>query len=168
MGITAGGQHVFAVAITAFRPVDQTFVPVLYERVHSRWRRCAVLHRRLSNPVLAASSARNVWIWAQSAGPRSRGVLYHWNGARLQPVAVPAGLVTTDVLTADGHGGVWAGPFAHWTGRKWISYRADARRLNGPLMALAPTPGTWSTWLVGSVDWRGHDEGFVAVNGKIP
>ena len=33
-------------------------------------------------------------------------------------------------LTYDGHDGVWAGPYAHWTGTKWINAypdRVDAR-----------------------------------------
>ncbi len=167
-GITAGGKHVFALAISAFRPADQTFVPVLYERAHGRWLRCAGVNRRLGNPVLAASSATDVWIWGHLPGPRNLGVLYHWNGTRLQSVRVPAGLLTTDVLTADDHGGVWAGPFAHWTGKKWISYRAEARRLDGLLTALAPVARTNSTWLAGGLAWHGHDQSFVAVNGRTP
>ncbi len=167
-GIAAGGNHVLAIAITAFRPADQTFLPVLYERARGRWQRCAAMHRRVSNPVLAASSSRDVWIWGHLAGPRNKGVLYHWDGARLRSVAVPAGLPTTDVLTADGYGGVWVGPFAHWTGKKWISFHADARRLDGSFTALSPVAGTRSSWLVGGLAWHGRDESFVAVTGKTP
>jgi hypothetical protein len=166
-GIAAGGKHLFAIAVTAFRG-DQTFVPVLYERAHRSWRRLGAVTQRLSNPVLAGSSASDVWIWGTLAGPRNQGVLYHWNGVGLQRVAVPAGLLTTDVLTADGRGGVWAGPFAHWTGRNWISFRARARRLDGSITALVPIPRTRSTWLVGVLAWRNRDEGFIAVNGKTP
>ncbi|MGO8959951.1 MAG: hypothetical protein ACLQFR_21660 [Streptosporangiaceae bacterium] len=167
-GIAAGGEHVFAVAVRAFRPADQTFVPVLYERARGRWLRCAAIKQRLSNPVLSASSASDVWIWGYRPGRGDRSVLYHWNGTQLRRVAIPAGLATSDVLTADGRGGVWAGPFAHWTGRKWISLRADASRLDGLLTGLAPVAGSRSTWLVGGLAWHGRDESFVAVNGKTP
>jgi hypothetical protein len=167
-GITAAGNHVYAIAVSALRPADQTFVPMLYERLRGRWVRRAVVNHRLSNPLLAASSVSDVWIWGHLPGPHAPGVLYHWNGARLQQVAVPASLVTTDVLTADGHGGVWAGPFAHWTGEKWISFRADAQRLEGMLTALAPIPGTKTTWLVGGLVSHGQDQSFAAVNSAAP
>ena len=167
-GIAAGGTHLFGIAVTDFRPADQTFVPVLYERAHRSWRRLGVVSQRLSDPLLTGSSASDMWIWGHLTGRGAPGVLYHWNGTWLQQVPVPAGLLTTDVLTPDGRGGIWAGPYAHWTGRKWISLRADAKRLDGAVTALAPIANTSSTWLVGGLAWHNRDESFVAVNGKTP
>jgi hypothetical protein len=167
-GIAAGGNHLFAIAVTAFRLADQTFVPVLYERAHASWQRLAVVPQRLSDPLLTGSSTNDVWIWGHLTGRANPAVLYHWNGTSLQQVPVPAGLLTTDVLTADGRGGVWAGPYAHWTGTKWISLRADAKRLGASVTALAPIAGTGSTWIVGGLPWHNRDESFVGVNGKTP
>jgi hypothetical protein len=169
--ITAAGKHVYALAVSGYRAQDQAFMPVLYERSQGRWLRRGQVRTRLSNPVLAASSASDVWIWghpAGRAGRAGRGMLYHWNGVSLSNVAVPARLFTNDGLTADGHGGVWAGPYAHWTGSRWVSLGADVAQFNGLSTALAPVPGTRSTWLVGGLAWHKLDEGFVAVNGAMP
>ncbi len=67
-GIAAGGKHLFGIAVTDFRPADQTFVPVLYERAHRSWRRLAVVSQRLGDPLLIGSSASDMWIWGHLTG----------------------------------------------------------------------------------------------------
>lgn len=166
--IVAAGQHAYVLAVTHYRTQNQSFVPVLYERSHRSWRLRAEVRQRLVNPVIAGNSGGDVWIWGQSPGSRHRGVLYQWDGHRLRRVAVPAGLSTTEGLAADGLGGVWAGPSAHWTGTKWIDLGSAVAPFNGLATALAPVPGTGTTWLAGWLDWQSRAEGFIAVNGATP
>ena len=100
-------------------------------------------------------SRRNVWIGARkatSSGP-GPGYALHWNGIRWRRISAPSRLNTVGPVLADGVG-VWLGPDAHWTGKRWINTTpghsfAGGRTVGIDRMALIP--GTRSIWAVGAV-----------------
>ena len=81
-------------------------------------------------PGIAVGSRTDVWVGAWSATrARHPGRLMHWNGRRWHMVDAPRLIVTETPLVTDGHHGVWMGPWAHWTGTRWVG--------NGATSALA-------------------------------
>jgi hypothetical protein len=77
-------------------------------------------------------------------------------------------------LTHDGHDGVWAGPYAHWTGTKWINAFQIASMPGSDtfsLRGMAVIPGSSSIWGVG---WVGRSasnhtqDSLIAVYGGTP
>jgi len=103
---------------------------------------------------IAVDSASDVWIGGFTA-TGSRGYAMHWNGRKWQALTAPAGLSTGTEAVPDGHGGVWLGPWAHWTGRAW----ADTLQAGLPaplsgmrIYQLVKVPGTsGSYWGAGAV-----------------
>lgn len=79
------------------------------------------------------------------------------------------GTARNDGLSADGSGGVWVGPYAHWNGRKWINLSAQVGQYSGFADHLAAIPGTRSMWLAASMvrDGRFLDS-TLAISGKLP
>ncbi len=74
----------------------------------------------------------------------------------------------------DQHSGIWAGPYAHWTGSRWLNtYQVAA--LPGAdgfaLLAVATIPGSASVWAAG---WAGRStsdstqDSLIAVYGGLP
>jgi hypothetical protein len=77
-------------------------------------------------------------------------------------------------LTHDGHDGVRAGPYAHWTGTKWINAFQIASMPGSDtfsLRGMAVIPGSSSIWGVG---WVGRSasnhtqDSLIAVYGGTP
>ncbi len=150
-------------------------LPVVY-RWSGRWRLAFAPRVRSGGSALAAAPSGQAWLLTI---PVIRGTvrLYHWNGGRWTGCPVPAHvagqpfILAGQNLTYDGHDGVWAGPYAHWTGRRWINALAFAQHQGiGLDDGLAPIPGTPSVWATGAATQTGqkiqHD--VIAIYGKIP
>jgi hypothetical protein len=63
-------------------------------------------------------------------------------------------LILEDGLAYDGHDGVWAGPYPHWTGTKWINTYQVGSMPGGDgfaLAGIATIPGSSSIWGTGWV-----------------
>jgi hypothetical protein len=149
----------------------------------------------LDSPQLAVGARGATWILSMPPGlqgpqgPRGRqapqdglgshATLLEWNAVRLIQVVVPdrsAGhlLNVLDQLTYDGHHGVWVGPFAHWTGQRWVN--VDQLGTGQPggiyLGAMAAIPDSGSSWAVGGSGafllTRPSGPGVIAVNGPPP
>jgi hypothetical protein len=166
--IVASGGKLYGVAETRWNEAQQSFVPVIYQLAGATWVRRFSINTRLRSPVAAAGTGQGIWIWGYLNYQHTRSVLYHWTGSAVRAVPVPPNMLTNGGLTADGHGGVWIGPYVHWTGHKWINLSWQVPKFGTLSDSLAAVPGTGSTWLVGLIQWRNRAEGFVAVNGALP
>jgi hypothetical protein len=101
-------------------------VPALYQLSGSYWIRRAMPEPTLTSAEIAASSLHDIWVTGTPPGRHARPVRYHWYGRSWSRRSVQfqvhgAPLYSGIRLTPDGHGGTWLGPYAHWTGGKWVS-----------------------------------------------
>ena len=83
----------------------------------------------------------------------------HWNGRSWRLLRIPKGTFTEGPVVADGHGGVWFGPWTHWTGRTWTTYLFASVRggYSSPYLPyMARIPGT-TTILAGGSVTKGAD-----------
>ena len=123
--------------------------------------------------------------------------LYHWTGSKWAQSPIPAGLCSpvdpgppyegsrcvfnyNGNVSYDGHGGLWLGNDARWTGGKWINIAdTDSKPLHPEFSAAqsVPIPGTESAWAAAAIDDRGRparpgqntpSEAGVAVYGPLP
>lgn len=78
----------------------------------------------------------------------------HWNGKIWRVLRIPHGTFTEGPVVEDGHGGVWFGPWTHWTGHRWITYIFAPVRsgYSDPyVLSMARLPGTTTILAGGSV-----------------
>lgn len=140
----------------------------------------------LDSPQLAVGAHGTVWILSMppsQQGPQGgqalNATLLEWNGVHWTQVVVPARstghlLGAVDQLTYDGHDGVWLGPFAHWTGQRWVNVDQLGPGQPGAIYlgATAAIPGSGSSWAVGGCGAfllaRPSGPGVIAVNGPLP
>jgi hypothetical protein len=104
-------------------PVNQKDEGVIaaYRWAGTHWTPVIMSHPDMSGwPDLAMGSASNIWIegWR---GTSSQVLALHWNGSKWQQVISPADDAASPDGVPYGSTGVWAGPWAAWTGRGWIS-----------------------------------------------
>ena len=90
-----------------------------------RWRRDSFTSPRVFGDfvTLAATSVKDVWLVARPESQNTRPpIAFHFNGRSWAEVRVPS-TAPAQLYPAlpDGHGGVWFGPWVHWTGRKWVN-----------------------------------------------
>jgi hypothetical protein len=113
------------------------------------WARVIVPRTRVYGfASVGMDSARDVWIGAGTDGGFA-GFAMHWNG---RWTSTPAFGGAESPVVPDGHGGVWLGDFAHWTGRTWIGSNFAAPLTGMGAAVLAKIPGTaGSYWGAGSV-----------------
>jgi hypothetical protein len=91
----------------------------------------------------------------------------HWNGRRWQMVDAPRLIVTETPLVTDGHHGVWMGPWAHWTGTRWVGNGATS----APACSLANftrIPGQATLWGVGAISKTPTSATFDSVICALP
>lgn len=171
--LIAVGGHVLALADGLGSTSGSRLTPALYELSGSRWIRRAMPAPTFTSAEIAASSLRDIWVLGTTPRRGAWEVLYHWNGRKWSRLRVPqrvhgAYLYSNIGLTPDGHGGTWLGPYAHWTGRKWVNYGSEVMKFSGDAYALAVIPGTRSTWLAAWTYRHNRTESAVAINGKGP
>jgi hypothetical protein len=134
--------------------------PCSYRVDAYRWNGATWLHvagmprtRSYHLPGVAVGGARNAWVgtWAP-ATPRHPGRLLHWTGRRWQQVSAPRAVLAETPLVTDGHDGVWMGPWARWTGQRWVSMPALARGNSSACVLddLTRVPGTTIVWGAGA------------------
>lgn len=136
------------------------------------WQRMAFSAPRVNGffATVAASSGRDLWVVARPVrqSARQSGV-FHFNGRAWTELRVPSAEPTQLVpVLPDGRGGIWLGPWAHWTGRRWqntipISGFAgvDCFSMNG----LSTIPGSSDVWGAGWAHRIGTSDNFNAMIG---
>ncbi len=116
----------------------------------SRWRTVSMPHPRSTSPDIQVSSAADVWISGLSGtGIHAPAFLLHWTGNGWSKVTEPTSFPadSTDLL-ADGSGGAWLGPEAHWTGHVWQGPVPVPLEAGGSEGSMGRVPGTASYWLM--------------------
>ena len=94
----------------------------------------------------------------------------HWNGRRWQQLTAPAALSDFGPVLPDGHGGVWLGPMAHWTGRSWVGVTVSVPSgISWSFDDMAKVPGTSSYWGAGLlIASSGSARPVMFVHGALP
>jgi hypothetical protein len=110
-----------------------------YKWTGRRWIAMGIPSASGQTPAIAMDAANDVWIGAPSPDGRSAFAL-HWNGRAWSRVNAPKDVTAFGTPTPDGHGGVWLGTLAYWTGHAWID--ADF---------VVPPPGAHISYTVGPV-----------------
>jgi len=117
----------------------------------SRWR-----FVRMPHPVanqgesIHVFSASSVWIAGQANSAPTYAL--HWNGSMWHRMSTPSSLGASPGLVSDGSGGLWFGPFVHWTGHAWVGPIAVSTSFTSAgFGSMAHVPGTSSDWMVGVV-----------------
>jgi hypothetical protein len=91
-----------------------------YRWTGTRWFPVVMPHPEMSGWVgIAIGSASAIWIegWR---GTSSQVLTLQWTGRTWQHVISAAAMNASPDPVADGSGGVWMGPWVHWTGRSWV------------------------------------------------
>jgi hypothetical protein len=181
--IAGAGSHAWLLTLTSLRRLssgDPTGAPVIYRATGSTLARVtAPDHRIWDFAQLAAAPGGQLWMQASPGFNRNEALLFHWTGRTWADAKVPATvssqpLILEDSLTYDGHDGVWAGPYAHWTGTKWINAFQVASMPGSDgfgLLGMATIPGSASIWGVGSVGRSASNhtqDSLIAVYGGTP
>jgi hypothetical protein len=181
-GLAAEGRHLWLVGQHDINPSTGFGRPELFRWTGSRWRLVPGPYGRvIFDPAIAASPGGDLWLESVLQG-RSRTIVYHWNGSAWNDLRPPARLSGQPVmypgqlLTYDGHSGIWMGGTLHWTGTRWINTIRVAMPSSEPGLVqdyVAPVPGSNSTWGIGN-GWFCNgsaarcDRDFIAVFGGLP
>jgi hypothetical protein len=125
--ISASQVDLAALTFVRFPPGNGTATGRLavFSSDGQQWRRVPFTSPRVVGDfvTIAATSAKAVWIVARPASQKTQQpAAFHFNGRSWTEVRVPA-TEPAQLYPAliDGHGGVWFGPWVHWTGRKWVN-----------------------------------------------
>jgi len=170
--ITAAGSHVWllaapnaAIASCGTHP----FQPELYASAGGTWQRVTNPENQISSlSWLAATPQGGLWLLARPARPSTDPWhLDYWNGVgwarRALPTSWDAVILPGSQLLPDGHGGVWIGEYAHWTGMHWVL----PAQCSCNLMAMAVVPGSASAWSLGTPGYTPHAS-HILVYGPLP
>lgn len=147
-----------------------SYTPEAYHWNGSTWSKAPALPLRHSfyEPGIAAGSRTNVWVGAWSATrARHPGRLMHWNGRRWDMVDAPLSVVTETPLVTDGHRGVWMGPWAHWTGARWVGNGGTSSHTCS-LENFTRVPGQTTLWGEGAVSRSPTSATFDSVICALP
>jgi hypothetical protein len=148
LSIAGAGSNLWVLTLrTAHGHLDK---PVLY-----RWNGQQFVQAKAppgpmgDDQEMAASDRGQLWI-----SPPSSAQLDYWNGRSWTRHVLrnhSAAWVIEPGLTYDGHDGVWAGPYAHWTGHRWINAfpPGPSFDLFDDLYGVTGIPGSHSYWGVG-------------------
>jgi hypothetical protein len=134
------------------------------------WRNALVPAQHLAPKTLggfagiAGAGPKDVWLtWDTDTGVNAADVakyLLHLTAHGWARVGLPAGTTGASLLSADGHGGLWAagnGPakayqwrFFHWTDGRWTVQAVPVPAgQSGGVNDLARVPGTTAMWAAG-------------------
>lgn len=176
--LAGAGNHVWLVGLSNIHNLDgphPTGHPVVFRWTGSQWQQVTSPEGRVrAFPGIAASPHGDLWLMAPNPARSKPWHLDHLTGQRWTRQAVPAKLLASTTLTYDGHRGLWAGPYAHWTGTRWL----NAFRINSMpgadgfgLVSIAAIPGSVSIWGAG---WVGRTpasrvkDSLIAIFGGLP
>jgi hypothetical protein len=160
--LASAGGRVWILALTNLRNLssgDPTGKPVIYRTNGAALQRVSAPSQRLWDFAhLAASPSGQLWLLGNPGYNRNTSLLFHYAGGRWTDTKVPAHVgskefVLEDPFIFDGHSGVWAGAYAHWTGSQWVNaFQVSAMPGNDGfgLLDIAAIPGSASIWGVGS------------------
>ena len=130
-----------------------SYTPVAYHWNGSAWLKAPALPLAHSYypPDVVAGGKKNVWVSGWSATRAGQpGRLMHWNGSRWQIIDAAHDLLTESPLATDGASGAWMGPYAHWTGTRWVNTEPSSP-VTCSMADLTRIPGTATLWGTGSV-----------------
>jgi hypothetical protein len=182
-GFAGAGSHAWLLVLTGLRRFtsgDPTGAPVIYRATGGALARVSAPHQRVWEfAALAPSPGGKLWLAASPGYNKNAPLLFHWTGRTWTRARIPATVSSEPLsvefaLTYDGHDGFWAGPYAHWTGTKWINAFQIASMPSTDtfgLAAIATIPGSSSIWGVG---WVGRSptnqtkDSLIAVYGGTP
>jgi hypothetical protein len=169
-----GGAWAFGTTSKALKPGVGRLVVFRWIGNGTGWREVPMPHPEIGEGFVAAAVGSSTSIWLETVSPRPgrngtfHSVLWHWNGKTLS--RLPSPMMPSLPIAADGHGGAWFGPLAHWTGRQWkYPARPGHCRDSGLNLSVAAIPRTRSAW--GALDCQTAArpvEGAIEVNGPRP
>ena len=181
--IAGAGKAAWVLTLTRLRNIASgrpTGRPVIYRATGGKLTRVTAPGQRVWEfASLAASPGGQLWLDASPGYNKNATLLFHWTGRTWTHARIPATvssepLLLGDPITYDGHRGVWAGPWAHWTGTKWVSAFQTASVPGSDAFGLAQVtaiPGSSSVWGAGwasrSTTNQTHDS-LIAVYGGTP
>jgi hypothetical protein len=160
---------------------DPTGVPVLYQSSDgSTPQQITAPSRRMYDfAQLTGSPAGQLWLMGQLGSNKNKTALFSSSATGWTQRAVPSKVganlfILGNPLAYDGQNGFWAGPYAHWTGTKWVN-AYNVGHLPGTdtfaLLGFTPVPGSGSVWGVG---WAGRSptnstqDSLIADYGGLP
>jgi hypothetical protein len=167
-------------SLRRFSSGDPTGAPVIYRATGATLTRVTAPGQRVWECAsLAASPGGQLWMLASPGYNKNAALLFHSTGRTWTHAKVPATVSSEPLsvdfaLTYDGHDGVWAGPYAHWTGTKWINAFQIASMPGSDTFSLggmSVMPGSSSIWGAG---WVGRSasnhtqDSLIAVYGGTP
>jgi hypothetical protein len=151
----SGARNVWVAGESRLSIVTYNYTLVAYRWNGSAWVAPSMPEPRSGGgPDVIAQSSANVWLFAWQATKSPRGVVLHWNGTRWSEDVAPGRMPVSDELATDGTGGLWAGPWAHWTGSRWLNTSPSTSFVGGDVLslhALARVRGQSRIWAVGVV-----------------
>jgi hypothetical protein len=179
--VAGWGGHVWAAGLTGLRGIGGGQVSgrlALYQWTGSQWQPFASAHPlTVFDPTIgsnattiAAGPHGQLWLMAYPAHGRT-DILRYWNGSVWTQRDIPAARTGVSYwdgdLIYDNAGGVWLGPFLHWTGSRWINTYSPQlfTELGGfNFEGAAAIPGSASIWATGA----GQVGRMIAVRGRLP
>lgn len=135
------GTNVWAAGVNAASKV------VAYRWIGTRWITFSMPHPKTSARIgLSVSASTGTWMsWYTTSG----GEALHWDGHHWHQMALDVGF-DAPLVSADGVGGVWFGPWAYWTGSAWIEpVGTNFSAYSVDIVQVAWIPGTHSYWSAG-------------------
>jgi hypothetical protein len=118
----------------------------------SQWTTRAIPYIQGAASLGAAASSSGVWI-SSSTTDLQRTYVLHGNAKGWKKITAPRNVPAFPVPVPDGHGGIWLGSQAHWTGSKWLAEWLPAtftEGWTGVNAAFVKAPGTTgSYWSAG-------------------
>jgi hypothetical protein len=152
--------HLWLAALTSVRlspdKISRTGRLAVFRLNGHAWQRMPFSAPRVNADfvTVAASWARDLWVVARPVHQSARrSGVFRFNGRAWTEIRVPSAEPTeVDPVLPDGRGGIWLGPWAHWTGRRWVNTiptsplpRVDCFSFSG----LSRMPGSSDVWGVG-------------------
>jgi hypothetical protein len=193
--VTTNRSHVWFLGLTKINTNNYakgvaSGQPVMYEPVNGAPRKVSAPTTRITDTEsITAAPNGQLWIFADLEAGKHPSVLLHGTAGKWTQAGVPANVCPPGLsgfcpmlysapVAFDGKSGIWAGPWAHWTGSAW------ANAYIGPYIttvignlealsprAIAPIPGTGNIWLAGAASPRPDSNAWDAIilaYGAIP
>jgi hypothetical protein len=168
----AGPSDVWAVGMTVGS--HDVRHPAAYRWNGHTWRYVSMPRPRIgTSPTVAVSSASTTWVALPLRGAGCSILKHHgrtWTKLRIASWAFPL----CGDLAADGHGGLWDGPFAHWTGRAWaqlpilLPFANDRAATITDMIAVPRSSAMLLTGYIQRTRNSSAFDGLIAADGRLP